>query len=342
MPGDFDFFNDPPAPRPKPRAPARDLPPPEVEAVDDDRDDDPPMARPVGRRPEPRDEPRVQRGRAPKKGPAPLVIVGMIAGAVLLVGGGVAGIVVAVGGGSKPTEPQAKAPPTPAPARPASAGKTAASDLDHMPKTVVERVKKATVYVRVLFENGKGGTGSGFVEKNSQLVVTNAHVVGALRDEEGGPRAIELIFNSGEGENEYHYGGELLAVDREHDLALVRPFLLDVGARQAIPEGLTIPKKPDLSLLQKLFVFGYPLGEELGTEITVSETSISSLRKDPETGKMQKIQVKGGMNPGNSGGPVVDVKGNVVGVAVSIIRGTDLNFAIHGEPVAEFVAKNRK
>ena len=48
---------------------------------------------------------------------------------------------------------------------------------------------------------------------------------------------------------------------------------------------------------------------ELGTEITVSETSVSSLRKDHATGKLAMVQVKGGMNPGNSGGPVVDVEG---------------------------------
>ena len=39
------------------------------------------------------------------------------------------------------------------------------------------------------------------------------------------------------------------------------------------------------------------------------------------------------MNPGNSGGPVVDADGHVVGVAVSVIRGTAINFAIPGERV---------
>ena len=112
-------------------------------------------------------------------------------------------------------------------------------------------------------------------------MVTNAHVVGLKEDKYKGPRVIELVFNSGEGDNEYHYGGELVAYDREHDLAILRPFLLDVGARQAGPQRDRHLQGADPVLLQKLFVFGYPLGESIGKEITVSETSISSLRKTP-------------------------------------------------------------
>jgi S1-C subfamily serine protease len=267
---------------------------------------------------------------------------GIILGALVVLGGATAGIMIAVSGKAKPTEkdkPVAAAPRSPAP--PAAAKKEPA-DLSKPSADVVERVKKASVYIRCAFKNGEGGTGSGFVEKDSRLVVTNAHVVGLKEDKYKGPRVIELVFNSGEGDNEYHYGGELVAYDREHDLAILRPFLLDVGARQAVPDGIAISKAPTLSLLQKLFVFGYPLGESIGKEITVSETSISSLRKDPETGKLKLIQVKGGINHGNSGGPLVDVQGNVVGVAVAEYTGTDLRLAIPSEVVQEFIAKNRK
>jgi len=339
MPGEFDFFSDDAAPPPKPRPAARAEPVPLVEPAGDE--DDMPPARPAGRRP--RDDDRPPRGPAPKKKPSALLIAGIIVGAFVVLAGGAVGVMLAVGPRSKPTEPQAKGQPVAPPVRPADpAAKKDAGDPDHPSKEVVDRVKKASVYVRVAYKKGKGATGSGFVEKNSRLVVTNAHVVGMLDEKDGGPKAIELVFNSGEGDNEYHYGGEMVAYDREHDLALIRPFLLDVGARQAVPDGLTVPKEPGLSLLQKVFVFGYPLGERLGSEITVSETSVSSLRKDPATGKMRQIQVKGGMNHGNSGGPVVDVKGNVIGVAVAGIDGTDINFAIPGEVVQEFIAKNHK
>ena len=151
----------------------------------------------------------------------------------------------------------------------------------------------------------------------------------------------ELVVNSGEPGKEYTLGGELLAADLENDLALLRPYVLEVGARHLVPKGLVVPKTPNVALLQRLFVFGYPFGEQLGAEITVRETTVSSLRHDPGSGRLSLIQVGGGMNPGNSGGPVVDLKGNVVGVAVAGIQGTDINFAIPGEVVHEFLAKKR-
>src|SRR5262249_56882230 len=64
--------------------------------------------------------------------------------------------------------------------------------------------------------------------------------------------------------------------------------------------------------------------------ITISTSSVASLRKDAE-GNLAKLQVNGGMHRGNSGGPVVDGRGRVVGVAVSIVENTQLHFAIPGE-----------
>src|SRR4029079_19297050 len=61
-------------------------------------------------------------------------------------------------------------------------------------------------------------------------------------------------------------------------------------------------------------------------------SSVSSLRRDKQ-GSIKQDQVAGGMHPGNSGGPVVDSQGRVVGVAVSVLRNTQINFAIPGERV---------
>jgi S1-C subfamily serine protease len=89
-----------------------------------------------------------------------------------------------------------------------------------------------------------------------------------------------------------------------------------------------------LDLLQQLFIFGFPFGESLGKEITASSTTISSIRNN-------QIQVNGGMNPGNSGGPVVDVKGNVVGVAVAGIKDTNINFAIPADAVYDLISREK-
>ena len=84
-----------------------------------------------------------------------------------------------------------------------------------------------------------------------------------------------------------------------------------------------------------MFIFGYPLGEQLGLNISVNKTTVSSLRK--ENGAIAVVQVAGGMHPGNSGGPVVDKAGRVIGVSVAVIRGTVINFAIPAETTDRFV-----
>jgi hypothetical protein len=69
----------------------------------------------------------------------------------------------------------------------------------------------------------------------------------------------------------------------------------------------------------------------LGKEISVRESSVSALRR--RDGVLDKVQVNGGMDPGSSGGPVVDTAGDVVGVAVSGYEGRTIDFAIPGERV---------
>jgi S1-C subfamily serine protease len=152
---------------------------------------------------------------------------------------------------------------------------------------------------------------------------------------------IQLVVNSGEGEKEYRLGGDLLAVDEENDLAIIEPYILEIGERHIVPDGLVVPKTSTVTDLQKLFVFGFPLGDELGAEISVRPATVTSLRKD-ETGRLRVIQVEGGITYGNSGGPVVDARGNVTGVAVAKIKDENINFCIPGELVHQFLARERK
>jgi hypothetical protein len=89
----------------------------------------------------------------------------------------------------------------------------------------------------------------------------------------------------------------------------------------------------EVSELDKVYIFGFPLGKRLGAEITINESQVSSLRRKRKGGELDRIQVRGGMEPGNSGGPVVDASGHVIGVAVSGIPGALINFAIPGDRV---------
>ncbi|MFO0864898.1 MAG: trypsin-like peptidase domain-containing protein [Gemmataceae bacterium] len=186
----------------------------------------------------------------------------------------------------------------------------------------VAAVKKATVYIRVQMPRGGIGEGTGFLAGADGLVVTNAHVVGMLSARSTRPAKIEIVLNSGE-PDELQTTGQVLDVDRATDLALIR-----INAdRSKLPPVLPLHSARTLSETQKVYIFGFPYGEKLGKNISVSESSVSSIRKLP-SGDLERIQVNGGMNPGNSGGPVVDARGAVVGVAVAGIVGTNINFAI--------------
>jgi S1-C subfamily serine protease len=332
MPGDFDFFSDDPQAQPKTTRRPRD----------DERDDRPP--RRDDRRPTRNDDRARDERRTPKKG-APALLIALVAGGALLVVGLGVTIFLIVRGASRAPETTDRSGTSLAVSAPRPAAtippKGEPADPNSPTREVVDRVKKATVRVLVAFKKGGRGSGSGFVEKDSRLVLTNAHVVGLKGEKEGGPKAINLVVNSGEGDKEYRLGGELVAADPDTDLAIIRPYILEVGERHIVPEGLVVPKAANLTLLQKLFVFGFPLGDQLGAEISVRPTQVTALRRD-ERDRLKQIQVEGGMTFGNSGGPVVDVKGNVVGVAVAGIKDTNINLAIPGELVQEFLAREKK
>jgi predicted Zn finger-like uncharacterized protein len=190
-------------------------------------------------------------------------------------------------------------------------------------------VRRATVYVRVKLPDGSMVSGSGFFgcKEARNIVLTNAHVVGMLSPESMRPQSVEVIVNSGES-NEWKTSARILGVDRESDLAV-----LDIGnPPQQVPEPLTVRSASGLRELDDLYVYGFPHGESLGKEISARKASVSAMRKN-KNGVLKHVQVEGGMTHGNSGGPVVDNKGAVVGVAVGGIEGEQINFAIPGERV---------
>jgi predicted Zn finger-like uncharacterized protein len=184
---------------------------------------------------------------------------------------------------------------------------------------LMAKVKKATVYLHVTMPSGVTAEGSGFFAIERGIIVTNAHVLGMLLESSKAPKQVHVVQDSGL-PTETKMVGELLGVDRVSDLAVIR-----------VPDNGKLPTPLILSgdaaaELQKVYILGFPFGESLGKNITITEQKISSLRPD-------QIQVDGGMNPGNSGGPVVNTRGNLVGVSVSGITGAQITFAIPAEKV---------
>jgi S1-C subfamily serine protease len=289
-----------------------------------------------------KDEPdTVLRAEPDKKGGGGVMLLLLGGGGVLVAGflalmllGGIIGLLVwklNKSSTDKTEQPTAKANDSPTPEK--EKAKDPPKDPQPNPgdgslsADVLQRTKQATVYIKVQLRDGTV-TGSGFFEQSSGLIVTNAHVVGMLKSKEP-PKQIEVVLNSGN-QNEATLPAKLLDVDRNSDLALLEVALPPLQAN--VQSKLSVLPAKDLLETHQVYVFGFPFGERVNKSVTVSPSAVTSLHKGDD-GVLNKVQVNGGMQPGNSGGPVVDKNGNVIGVAVSIIEGTQINFAIPGEQV---------
>ncbi len=204
-----------------------------------------------------------------------------------------------------------------------------------LPAAVLADIKAATVFVKV--EAGPlRMSGSGFlmlVKDDLALIVTNEHVVTppALPAQRGAPArvrrpVIEVVFNSGR-RNETVLAAEVVVADPYRDLAVLR-----VRNAKDLPRPIDLSAKAELIETLPVYMFGFPFGEALSTSrghpaMTVGRGSISSIRED-DRGEQKVVQIDGDLNPGNSGGPVVDAKGRLVGVAVAKVRGTNIGLAI--------------
>ncbi|HEV3117575.1 MAG TPA: serine protease [Gemmataceae bacterium] len=239
---------------------------------------------------------------------------------------------------AKSLPPKMDLPPEPVISLPRVEAKAPPSETPDgsLTRATLERVKDATVFISVNALDGASLTGSGFLALGPGLVLTNAHVVDMKDPYSPAPEQLYVTLWSGEA-REKRLNAEVLGVDRDADLALLRFVENDEYQSTKMPAPLDIVASRNLRETQRVFVIGFPLADAIGKNVTISTSSVSSLRKSPG-GNLDQVQVNGGMQPGNSGGPVVDSAGSVVGIAVSVIRGTQINFAVPCEKVFEFIA----
>lgn len=206
---------------------------------------------------------------------------------------------------------------------------------DGIPAKELAELKAATVYVKV---KGKQGTvtGSGFlirVDGETGLIATNRHVVAKVPGRFT-PQEFSVVFWSGT-PKEQVLPGEVVASDPEEDLAVIQ-----VRANN-LPAPLDLTQAVQLRETMTVYTFGFPLGDLLSPTrsnpaVTIGRAAISSLRED-KRGKIQRVQLDGELNPGNSGGPVVAADGKLVGIAVSKIVGTKISFAIPSPELTEML-----
>jgi hypothetical protein len=203
--------------------------------------------------------------------------------------------------------------------------------------------KAATALVEV---KARGGYGSAFCIHPSGLFLTNAHVVqpdNALPNRfppnangRGNPAEITLVVNPGL-KTEKTYAAKVVRSDKGADLALLR-----IDGVKGLP-ALSLGSDAKLTELDEVVACGFPFGMAVAPgrkeypSVSINAGSITSLRRKDD--RLHRIQLDVALNPGNSGGPVLDKSGKVVGVVVSGIQGAGVNFAVPVGTVADFVAR---
>ena len=181
-----------------------------------------------------------------------------------------------------------------------------------------EVIRPSIVRVRGLAPDKAGGDdteksiGTGVVIVDKGTILTNLHVV-------LGAKRVQVVFADG-----LESDATITGVRPEHDLAVLQA--------QTIPDDLfaaTMRSTADLALGDQVVAVGFPFG--IGPSVTAGV--VSGLRREfrsPEGKRVltNLIQFDAAVNPGNSGGPLVTLDGEVVGIVTGILNPTDQRFFV--------------
>jgi len=188
---------------------------------------------------------------------------------------------------------------------PASPTTSAAAGRPRAPSKSVEDIVDASMPAVVVVE-ASAGRGSGFFV-SPDLVLTNAHVAGS-------DYSVTLKLTTGEAQT-----GTVVARSSDVDLAVLK-----VAHPKPDQPFLTLGAARDLRVGQEVVVIGSPLGV---LENSVTRGIVSAVRN---VSGLLLIQTDAALNPGNSGGPMLDREGLVVGITAMKIKGQaeSIGFAI--------------
>ena len=166
------------------------------------------------------------------------------------------------------------------------------------------------------------GVGTGIIWE-SGLIVSNAHCVPGRGGGGGDGRSAVHVLSGGKS-----FNGELLAHARDHDLALVRVRGIE-GAPLELRAAATI------RVGELVFAHGHPLG----VRDSLSMGVVHAVARHPRSGDARFVVADIRLAPGNSGGPLVDANGRLLGVNSMVVNG--LGVAIPTDAVVRFIQRAR-
>ena len=163
------------------------------------------------------------------------------------------------------------------------------------PQEIYEKVNPSIVGVRSLLTGGRMSMGTGIIMSSNGYIVTNAHVI-------AGSRSLDVLLSDGRRLNAL-----LVGYDGATDLAVLKVVgknlpVADFGDSNALRVG------------DPAYAIGNPLGEELRGTMTDGMVSAIDRVVTANNSSMTLIQTTAALNPGNSGGALVNSAGQVVGV----------------------------
>ncbi len=180
--------------------------------------------------------------------------------------------------------------------------------------TLIKRIKPSVVIIFAYDNKGEFlQLGSGFFVSQNGDIITNHHVI-------QGANFAEIKTSDGK----TYPITYIVAGDEQNDIIRLS---VDIPSKYIRPLSLseTIPE-----VGERIIVYGSPLG----LENTVSDGIISAIREIPDYGKI--IQITAPISPGSSGSPVLNMNGEVIGIAtLQIVEGQNLNFAIPSQRIAD-------
>jgi S1-C subfamily serine protease len=142
------------------------------------------------------------------------------------------------------------------------------------------------------------GQGSGFILDKQGLILTNNHVI-------DNAQRVEVTLS-----NKHKYKATLLTADKNHDLALLK-----IDAPDLTP--VTLSDSRGLTVGQRVYAIGNPFGLS-GTMTRGIISAIRSIRGPQGNPIEDAIQTDASVNPGNSGGPLLNSRGEVIGITTLI------------------------